>query len=614
MSNSKKLNDEIKNYSLDDLKKLSDDIRTDLIDTVSETGGHLASNLGMVELTIALHYVFDGNKDKLVFDVGHQAYIHKILTGRDLKTLRKYKGISGFPKCCESDHDCFGVGHSSTSISVGVGFAKSRDLKKEKHEVVSIIGDGSLTGGMAFEALNHAGHMQANMTVILNDNEMSISKNVGAVSSYLTKLRTNPKYISRKENVKKKLESIPAIGHSVTKAAETMKTGFRNLVVDGQFFEELGFKYFGPVDGHDLKKLISVLERTKDIKGPKIIHVITKKGKGYGFAEENPNKFHGISPFNKETGEVLGKSKSISYTDAFSKTIVDLGKENKKIVAITAAMESGTGTEKFSKKYPTRFFDVGIAEQHAVTMAAAMAKEGMVPIVAIYSTFLQRAYDQIIHDVALQNFPVIFAIDRAGIVGEDGPTHHGVFDISYLRHIPNINIMAPKDQNELRDMIYSATKYNVPVAIRYPRGSGGNDKLKEDFSFLELGKGEKLVNGKDGLIIAIGSMVQVGLEVAEKLKESKIDTTVINARFVKPLDVDVIKKNIKDKKLIVTLEENVLKGGFGEEVESHFEDAKILKIGIEDKFVEHGTQKILRELEGLDSDNICERIKKNIKL
>lgn len=615
------LKDEIKNYSVEELIKLSGEIREQLIDVVSENGGHLASNLGVVELTIALHYVYNSSIDKFVWDVGHQAYVHKILTGRKeaLRTIRKFGGISGFPKCNESIDDCFDVGHSSTSISAALGLANARDLQGEKHSVLAVIGDGAMTGGMAFEALNHAGHLQTDITVILNDNEMSISGNVGAMSSYLNKVRLDPNYTKRKQYVENILTRIPKIGNKVAWTAEKIKDTVKYLMVPGQLFEELGFKYFGPVDGHNLEDLIDVLKKVKDIKGPKIIHVITKKGKGYKFAEENSDKFHGIGPFYKETGEIKKGSKKTTYTKAFSMALLDIAERDEKILAITAAMDSGTGTDVFARKYPHRFFDVGIAEQHAVTFAAALARGGMKPIVAIYSTFLQRAYDQVVHDVALQNLPVIFALDRAGLVGEDGPTHHGVFDISYLRHIPNFIIMAPKDERELGNMLFSATKYESPTAIRYPRGEGTGIIIDRGlFEYLEIGSGELLSTGNDVLIVAVGSMVEKALRAKEILEKCNIGASVINARFIKPIDENLILENSRDKKLIITVEENVLKGGFSEEVAAMMEDKAInkplLRIGIEDKFIEHGPQKYLREKCGLSGEGIAEKIKERLDI
>jgi len=472
---------DIKKLNLAQLEKLAIEIRTEILSVVANNGGHLAPNLGVVELTLAIHSVYSSPIDKIVWDVGHQAYVHKLITGRKgiFPTLRKYNGLSGFPKRSESCHDVFDAGHSSTSISAALGLAKARDLKGDKYKVVAVIGDGAMTGGMAFEALNHAGHLSTDLTVILNDNEMSIAQNVGAMSAYLNRVRIDPFYTKRKEDLEILLKKIPAIGSTMIKVADRLKDSLRYLLVPGMLFEELGFKYFGPVNGHDINELKTVLQNAKHMNKPVLVHVITKKGKGYLPAEENPDKFHGIGPFDMKTGQAYKESKNPSYTSIFSDTLVKLGETNPKILAFTAAMGEGTGTTSFAKRFPKRSFDVGIAEQHAVTMAAALALEGFKPFVAIYSTFLQRAYDQIVHDVALQNAPVVFALDRAGIVGEDGPTHHGVFDISYLRHIPNFIIMAPKDENELQHMLYTASVYNGPVAIRYPRGNGLGVQLDE---------------------------------------------------------------------------------------------------------------------------------------
>ncbi len=611
------LKDQIKTYTIEELTELAQEIREELVEIVSENGGHLASNLGVVELTLALHYIFDSSKDRLVWDVGHQAYVHKILTGRKncLKSIRQYGGISGFPKCNESADDSFDVGHSSTSISAALGLANARDLQGQDHAVVAIIGDGAMTGGMAFEAMNHAGHLHTDMTVILNDNEMSISGNVGAMSSYLNKVRLDPNYTKRKKYVENLLTRIPKIGNKMFWTAEKIKDAVKYLMVPGQLFEELGFSYFGPVDGHDLEKLTEVLNSSKTIKGPKLIHVITKKGKGYKFAEENPDKFHGIGPFDKETGQPKKKAKRASYTKVFSDALLDLAEMDDKIIAITAAMDSGTGTDVFARKYPKRFYDVGIAEQHAVTFAAALARAGMKPVVAIYSTFLQRAYDQIVHDVALQKLPVIFALDRAGLVGEDGPTHHGVFDISYLRHVPNFTIMAPKDEKELGDMLYSASRYEGPSSIRYPRGEGQGLIIdRGSFDFIKKGQGELIFEGQDILLIGLGSMLSEAAKAREILEKDGLSVALINPRFVKPLDQDLILKNQADKKLIVTIEENSLKGGFSEEVACLLKNNNIetpqVKIGIADEFIEHGPQSLLRDLCGLSAEKIADRVLK----
>jgi 1-deoxy-D-xylulose-5-phosphate synthase len=612
----RKINDpsDIKKLSLSQLQELASEIRHELLTVVSKNGGHLAPNLGVVELTLAIHSVYSSPTDKIVWDVGHQAYVHKLLTGRNnnFSTLREYGGISGFPKPCESLHDPFGTGHSSTSISAALGFAKARDLDGENHEVVAVIGDGAMTGGMAFEALNHAGHLNTKLTVILNDNEMSIAQNVGAMSAYLNRVRTDPLYTKRKEDVEYLLKKIPAIGSTVVKVADRLKDSLRYLLVPGMLFEELGFKYFGPVNGHDINELTKVLQNTKHINKPVLVHVITKKGKGYLPAEKNPDKFHGIGSFDLSTGEAKKTSDVPSYTRIFSNTLVKLGEIDPKVLAFTAAMGEGAGTSAFSKRFPQRSFDVGIAEQHAVTMAASLALDGYKPVVAIYSTFLQRAYDQIIHDVALQNAPVVFAIDRAGLVGEDGPTHHGVFDLSYLRHIPNLTIMAPKDENELQHMLYTSILHNGPVAVRYPRGSGLGVALDPEFQALPIGKAEIIQQGNDLTLIAIGSMVDTAVKVAQLLANKGLSCTVVNARFIKPLDAETILDAIYNSNGVVTLEENVLAGGFGSAILELMANEglrqKVLRIGLEDDFVTHGKVNILKEVYGLTPEKILLRI------
>lgn len=604
--------EDLKKLNSLELKKLSKEIRKFLLDNVSVTGGHLASNLGVVELTIALHKVFNSPKDKIIWDVGHQAYTHKILTGRKerFSTLRQFNGLSGFPKCKESIHDCFETGHSSTSISAGLGMALARDLKGENHSVVSIIGDGALTGGMAFEALNHAGHSKTDFIVILNDNEMSISQNVGGLSKYLNKIRTAPTYFKVKDDVESILRKIPAIGDSVVKTAQKTKDTIKYFFVPGIIFEELGFTYIGPINGHNIEELIEVFDRAKRIKGPVLIHVNTKKGKGYRFAEKYPDKFHGIGPFDINTGKKTKKSSGKTYSEIFGQTIVELAKNNPKIVAITAAMPSGTGLQLFAKEFPKRFYDVGIAEQHAVTFAAGLAANGLKPVFAVYSTFLQRGFDQIIHDVCLQNLPVVFAIDRAGIVGQDGETHHGVFDLSYLRLIPNLKVLSPKDGKELKQMLEYAFEQNSPIAIRYPRGISENIDTKVESA---IEHAEVLCRGKDLCIIAIGKMVKTAIEVSNILKKAGIECTVINARFVKPLDEKTILTEIKNVKNIVTIEDNVKKGGFGsaimELLNSNQICSKIVKIfAFPDKFVEHGDTNILFKEYKLDSKSISNEI------
>ncbi|WP_371369434.1 1-deoxy-D-xylulose-5-phosphate synthase [Sporomusa rhizae] len=612
---------DLKKLSLAQLETLAGEIRQLLLNTVAANGGHLAPNLGVVELTLALHKMFESPKDKFIWDVGHQAYVHKILTGRreDFSTLRTAGGISGFPKRCESQHDAFGAGHSSTSISSALGIALARDLSGEKHNVIAIIGDGSMTGGQAFEALNHAGHLGINLTVILNDNEMSIAKNVGALSEYLAKMRTAPTYSKVKHDIEYLLRRIPAIGDSVANTAERVKDSLKYLLVPGVLFEELGFTYFGPIDGHNIPSIMDVLNKTKSVKGPVLIHLLTQKGRGYAPAERNPDKFHGVGTFCIETGEVKKKAGAApAYTQVFGDALVKLADQNNNIVAITAAMPDGTGLKKFAAKFPKRFFDVGIAEQHAITLAAGMSTQGKRPVVAIYSTFMQRAYDQILHDVCLQNLPVTFMLDRAGIVGEDGATHHGVFDYSFLRHIPNIVIMAPKDEDELQHMLYTATEINAPVAIRYPRGSGLGVNLKPEFTKLEIGKAEELKTGNDVVFLAVGAMVEPCYRAAAILAEKGISAGIVNARFIKPLDGQLIRHLARDTGLIVTVEDNVLAGGFGSAVLEYINSqnlnwVKLLRLGLPDKFIEHGTRNYLLNKYGLDEQGIVASVETFIR-
>jgi 1-deoxy-D-xylulose-5-phosphate synthase len=598
----------IKNLNKKQLDELAEDLRKEMINTVAKNGGHLAPSLGVVELTIALHYVFNSPKDKIIWDVGHQSYPHKLLTGRKDKfyTLRKHNGISGFPKRNESKHDIFGTGHSSTSISAALGIAKARDIKKQRFDVIAVIGDGALTGGMAFEALNHAGSLKTDLTVILNDNEMSISKNVGALSKYLSKIVTYPKYIDRKKWL------LNTFGEKAAKAATNIEEIARALPGPGLLFKELGFNYFGPIDGHDIDALIKALNNIKQIKGPVLLHVLTKKGKGYSHAENNKTKFHGISPFDVENGNKFYCVDAISYTEAFSSALMKIASKNKDIVAITAAMASGTGLKDFQKVYPDRFFDVGIAEQHAVTLAAGLASQGLRPIVTIYSTFLQRAFDQILHDVALQNLPVIFAVDRAGLVGEDGPTHHGNFDLSYLRQIPNLTIMSPKDENELQHMLYTATKLNNPVALRYPRGCGLGVDI--DTTLKSIKKAEILKSGKDITILAIGSMVAEAMKAYYMLKKKGIKAEIINARFIKHIDKKTIIDSVKKTKTLITIEENITNAGFGSAVDELIAEnniqCKIRNIGLPDKFIEHGKISQLRQKYGLTAENIVKVAKR----
>lgn len=606
---------DIQNLSLKQLKSLADEIRDTIIQTVAETGGHLAPNLGVVELTLALHRVFNSAVDRIIWDVGHQSYVHKLLTGRQVQfaTLRQYGGISGFPKPEESIHDAFATGHSSTSISAALGMALARDLKGDPHSVVAVIGDGSLTGGMAFEAMNHAGHLKTNLIVVLNDNEMSIAPNVGALSGYLSRLRTDPMYSKGKDEIAELLQKLPH-GSKLLKVVDRLKDSFKYLVVPGMLFEELGFTYLGPVDGHDIKAMMTMLQQAKTVSGPVLVHVLTQKGRGYQPAEENPDRFHGVGPFDVATGTVKKSGGGApSYTEVFGKTLVKLAQEDDKIIGITAAMPDGTGLNSFAREFPKRYFDVGIAEQHAVTMAAGMAMTGYRPVAAIYSTFLQRAYDQVLHDVCLQNLPVTFALDRGGLVGDDGPTHHGVFDIAYLRNIPNMVIMAPKDENELQHMLKTAVYHSGPVAVRYPRGNGEGVPMDEELQRLPIGKGEILREGSDVLLIAIGNMVRETLKATQSLSAQGIEAAVINARYVKPLDEELILDYARRTKNVVTIEEHVLMGGFGTAVLELFEaagltDVKVKRIGIPDEFVEHGKQNILRANYGLTAEGIIETV------
>ena len=606
---------DVKKLSDEQLKQLAAEIRQLLIKVISHTGGHLAPNLGVVELTLALHKVFTTPQDKLVFDVGHQAYIHKIITGRreQFPTLRQYGGLSGFPKRCESEHDAFGTGHSSTSISAALGMAAARDLQGEDYNVVAIIGDGSMTGGMAFEALNNAGTLHKKMVVVLNDNEMSISKNVGAMSDYLYHLRTGETYNKIKNDIEGWLKNME-FGTDVLKAIRRLKGSVKYLMVPTSIFEELGFTYLGPVDGHDIHGLIEVLQAAKKIDGPVMVHVLTKKGKGYKPAEESPNKFHGTGPFEIATGKkITNPAAPISYTEVFGKTITELADSDKKIVGLTAAMPDGTGLNIFAQAHPDRFFDVGIAEQHAVTAAAGMAAAGMKPVTAIYSTFMQRAYDSILHDICMQKLHVTMCLDRAGLVGDDGYTHHGVFDYAYLRSIPNMTIMAPKDENELRHMLKTALSFNGPISVRYPRGSGVGVDIAEPMHELPIGKAEVMREGKELCFWAIGSMVQSAVQAAEKLKEQGIDAGVVNMRFAKPLDKELLIEHAKRYGKIVTLEEGVLAGGVGSEVLEILDDARllqqcvVLRLGIPDEFVTHGDKKLLFRDLGLDTDAIVQK-------
>ena len=604
---------DIKHLSVQQLNDLAAEIRSFLINSVSESGGHLAANLGVVELTLALHYVFNSPIDKIVWDVGHQSYVHKILTGRkdQMQNLRQFGGLSGFPKFEESEHDVFNTGHSSTSISAALGLALARDLAKDDYAVVAVTGDGALTGGMCYEALNHAGNEGCDLLVILNDNEMSISRNVGAMSSYLNRLRTDPSYFRTKDEIEMVLTRIPGIGPNIARAAGRFKDILKFIMVPGKLFEELGFTYIGPVDGHDMQELLTVLSNARSMKGPILIHTITQKGYGYEPAYRNPDVFHGVGPFDVETGQLVNK-KIKTYTEVFSDFIVKKAAEDSRVVAITAAMASGTGLKDFAQRYPERFFDVGICEAHAVTLAAGMARNGLRPVVCIYSTFLQRAYDQIIHDVALQNLPVVFAVDRAGLVGEDGPTHHGVFDLAYLRHIPNLTVMAPANENEFTDMLHTAFAMESPVAIRYPRGAGQGVAVKAEREFIPVGKAVTLRKGKDLAILAIGRAVVLGLEVQGILQKQGIAAELVNMRYVKPLDQEKVFDLATRFSRMVTIEDNNLAGGFGsavlESLIDQHQSADVLRFGIKDEFVEHGRVDQLFEYLDLDPESMAEKI------
>ncbi|HBI24931.1 MAG TPA: 1-deoxy-D-xylulose-5-phosphate synthase [Nitrospiraceae bacterium] len=606
---------DLKQIPLEELPNLAKEIRERIIEVVSKTGGHLASNLGIVELTIALHYIFDAPDDLIIWDVGHQAYVHKILTGRRDKfhTLRQHGGISGFPRPDESPYDTFNMGHSGTSLSAALGMLEARDKKKRKNKVIVVIGDGSMTAGMVFEGLNHAGDLKKDIIVILNDNEMSISRNVGAISSYLGKVITGELYTKVKKETEQLIKNIPRIGEPMLKVAKKAEESVKGLMGPGMLFEELGFKYVGPISGHRFDHLFPTLENIKKLNGPVLVHVVTKKGKDYPPAERDPAAYHGVPAFDIKTGLPLNKSTIPTYTKVFGQTISKLAETNEKIVTISAAMPEGTGLSMFSERYPDRFYDVGIAEQHGVTFAAGLASGGFHPVVAIYSTFLQRAYDQIAHDVCLQNLPVTFAMDRAGLVGEDGPTHHGTFDISYLRHLPNIIIMAPKDEDELQHMLYTSVNYQGPSAIRYPRGTGVGVELRSHFRLLEIGKGEIIFEGSDVAIIAIGNMVYPSIEAAGILKKRGIDAAVINARFIKPVDESLIISLANKYHNIITVEEGVLAGGFGSAVLETLErnslsDVKVKRIGLPDKFIEHGSIKELHNIYGLDAPGIAQDV------
>ncbi|MCM1155611.1 MAG: 1-deoxy-D-xylulose-5-phosphate synthase [Roseburia sp.] len=607
-----KTND-IKQIGAENYAALAEEIRQFLIRSISVTGGHLGSNLGAVELTMALHLSLNLPEDKIIWDVGHQSYTHKILTGRrdGFVNLRKYGGISGFPKRKESDCDCFDTGHSSTSISAGLGLVKARDLAGGKNTVISVIGDGSLTGGMAYEALNNASRLETNFIIILNDNNMSISENVGGVSKYLNNIRTADMYLDLKEGIYNSLHGKSKYGDKVVSQIQRAKSSFKQLVVPGMFFEDMGITYLGPVDGHNITAMMRMIKEARKIKGAVLIHAITQKGRGYGPAERHPARFHGAEPFNIETGIPSTPRTKANYTDIFSTVMCKLGQRDEKVVAITAAMPDGTGLKRFRNMYPDRFFDVGIAEEHAVTFAAGLAAGGLKPIVAIYSSFLQRAYDQILHDVCIQNLPVIFAIDRAGLVGSDGETHQGIFDLSFLSSIPNMHIMAPKNKWELSDMIKFALAFGAPAAIRYPRGEA-YDGLRDNREEIVYGKSESIYEEEDIMLLAVGSMVKVAVEVRRQLKETGYSCSLINARFVKPIDEEAIKEACREHKLLVTMEENVASGGFGEKVRAYVDSlhtqTKVLGIAIPDEYVEHGNVELLKQEVGIDADSIVKKI------
>ena len=608
---------DIKKVPPEEWNLLAEEIRQFLIHKISVTGGHLGSNLGAVELTMALHLSLNLPEDKIIWDVGHQSYTHKILTGRKsgFENLRKYGGMSGFPKRKESDCDCFDTGHSSTSISAGLGMVKARDIMHQDHTVVSVIGDGSLTGGMAYEALNNAARMKSNFIIVLNDNNMSISENVGGVSKYLNNIRTADKYLDIKEGIYNSLKDT-RIGDPIVESIRRAKSSVKQLVIPGMFFEDMGITYLGPVDGHNIQAMMKVFREAKRVKSAVLVHVITHKGKGFTPAERHPARFHGAEPFDIETGLPLKQKTKSNYTDVFSTVMCKLGDRDENIVAITAAMPDGTGLKRFRNMYPERFFDVGIAEEHAVTFAAGLAAGGLKPVVAIYSSFLQRAYDQILHDVCIQNLPVVFAIDRAGLVGSDGETHQGIFDLSFLSSIPNMHIMAPKNKWELSDMLKFAINFQRPIALRYPRGEAF-DGLREHREPIILGMGEWIYREKDIVLVAVGSMVKTALAVREALQLKGYACSIINARFVKPIDTEILDEASQDHSLIVTMEENVASGGFGEKVRDYLDESgyrgKLLTISIPDEYVEHGNVDILREEVGIDAYSIQCRIEEKLR-
>ena len=605
--------DDIKTLNETELKALAEEIRRFLIEKISHTGGHLASNLGVVELTMALFLAFDLPRDKVIWDVGHQSYTHKILSGRkdNFDGLRQYGGLSGFPKRKESPFDAFDTGHSSTSISAGLGMALGRDVRGENYSVISVIGDGALTGGMAYEALNNAAQIKKNFIIVLNDNNMSISKNVGGISRYLSNLRADEGYNELKKSVVAALRSIPMVGNGMVQTLTRTKNGIKQLFIPGMWFENMGVTYIGPVDGHDVRQLVKIFREAKKMDRAVLIHVLTKKGKGYQPAEKNPSAFHGVEPFNPDTGKPLATKIYPTYTDVFSKTICQLAAEDSRVAAVTAAMPGGTGLSRFEKLYPDRFFDVGIAEEHAVTSAAGMAAAGLKPVVAVYSSFLQRAYDQILHDVCIQNLPVLFCVDRAGLVGSDGETHQGIFDLSFLSSIPNMSVMAPKNLWELREMLRFGVEYEGPLAIRYPRGQAYRG-LKEFLAPVEYGKSELIYEESEFALLAVGSMVCTAEHVRLKLKKMGVSCSLINGRFVKPVDTDIVDYLAENHRVIVTLEENVLRGGYGEQitdyVQKRYKEIEVLNIALPDAYVEHGNVSLLRSDLGIDSDSVLKKI------
>ena len=604
---------DIKNLREEDYPLLAQEIRQFLLEKISHTGGHLASNLGVVELTMALHLAFNLPTDKIIWDVGHQAYTHKLLSGRrdGFDELRQFGGMSGFPKRKESPYDAFDTGHSSTSISAGLGIAQAREILGDDYAVISVIGDGALTGGMAYEALNNAAQMKKNFIIVLNDNEMSISENVGGMSKYLSSVRTKESYADLKKGVDKALSSIPLVGKSLSYGLYLAKNGIKQFLVPGMLFEDMGITYLGPVDGHNVKEMVQTFKEARRVRHAVLVHVITKKGKGYAPAEKNPSRFHGVEPFDIATGKPLKEKVYPSYTDVLSKKICELAEKNKNVVALTAAMPDGTGLSRFAKKFPERFFDVGIAEAHAVTAAAGMASAGLKPVVAVYSSFLQRGYDQVLHDVCIQELPVFFCIDRAGLVGSDGETHQGIFDVSFLSLVPGMSIMAPKNLWELENMLEFGVGFDGPLAVRYPRGQAYRG-LKEFAAPIEYGKAEMLYEESGTALFALGSMVSTGEHVREKLKARGHACTLVNARFVKPLDTDMLDYLCKTHELIVTMEENVLRGGMGmcatRYIHEHYPHVRVLQVALPDAYVEHGNVSLLREMLGIDSDSVIKKI------